>query len=100
MVERSWYSLGRHVSGLLDPSNMEDGWYAHSFSGSEFREEHFSVEKFVNDCRKRVSVEDLRTDLESYFKYLKSAMIELINNDYSDFVTLSSKLVRTWYYRF
>jgi hypothetical protein len=72
---------------------MEDGWYAHSFSGSEFREEHFSVEKFVNDCRKRVSVEDLRTDLESYFKYLKSAMIELINNDYSDFVTLSSKLV-------
>ena len=70
-----------------------------SFSGADLKE-NFSVENFVNDCRKRVTLEELRTDLEIYFKFLKTALIEMINDDYSDFVTLSSKLVSDGVKRF
>ena len=45
------------------------------------------------ECRRRVQLEDLRDDLSVYLKILRSAMIELINKDYADFVNLSSNLV-------
>ena len=51
------------------------------------------MDKFVIDCRKRVPLETLRDDLSVYLKILKSAMIELINKDYADFVNLSTNLV-------
>lgn len=35
----------------------------------------------------------MREDLEMYFKQLKTAMVELINKDYADFVNLSTNLV-------
>lgn len=53
----------------------------------------FDVDKFIIDCRKRVPLETLRDDLAVYLKILKSAMIELINKDYADFVNLSTNLV-------
>jgi len=56
-------------------------------------ENDFSVDEFVSSSKKRVSIETLRNDLDSYFKTLKSAMVELINHDYADFVKLSSNLV-------
>ena len=56
-------------------------------------EDDFSVDEFVSSSKKRVSIETLRNDLDSYFKTLKSAMVELINHDYADFVKLSSNLV-------
>nr|CAG4640736.1 EOG090X03KZ [Eulimnadia texana] len=40
-----------------------------------------------------VPLEVLRDDLGVYLKVLRSAMIELINRDYADFVNLSSNLV-------
>ena len=55
----------------------------------------FDVDKFVIECRKRVPLETLRDDLAVYLKILKSAMIELINKDYADFVNLSTNLVST-----
>ena len=54
---------------------------------------NFNVELFVVECRRRVSLEDLRDDLSVYLKVLSSAMIELINKDYADFVNLSTNLV-------
>lgn len=51
------------------------------------------MDHFVSDCRKRVQLEDLRNDLELYYKLLKTAMVELINKDYADFVNLSTNLV-------
>jgi len=36
----------------------------------------------------------LRNDLNVYLRILQSAMIELINKDYADFVNLSTNLVR------
>eukprot|EP00061_Rhincodon_typus_P016621 g44929.t1 len=42
---------------------------------------------------KHVQLETLRDDLELYYKLLKTAMVELINKDYADFVNLSTNLV-------
>ena len=64
------------------------------FSTEVFLEESFTVDDFVNQCRKRVTIECLRDDLDAYYRTLKSAMVELINKDYADFVNLSANLVR------
>jgi len=52
------------------------------------------VENFVVECRRKVQLEMLRNDLHVYLKILQSAMVELINKDYADFVNLSTNLVR------
>lgn len=59
----------------------------------DFQDKEFQVDEFISKCRKKVSVECLRQDLDSYYRTLKSAMIELINKDYADFVNLSANLV-------
>lgn len=64
------------------------------FPISVLLEDEFSVDEFVSSCKKRVTIETLKNDLESYFKTLKNSMVELINHDYADFVKLSSNLVR------
>lgn len=51
------------------------------------------MDHFVSECRKHVQLETLRDDLELYYKLLKTAMVELINKDYADFVNLSTNLV-------
>ena len=58
-------------------------------------QEDFDVDHFVSDCQKRVQLEALRDDLELYHKVLKTAMVELINKDYADFVNLSTNLVNS-----
>lgn len=52
----------------------------------------FSVDEFLHKNR-NAALEALRDDLGIYLKVLRSAMIELINEDYADFVNLSSNLV-------
>ncbi|XP_023379554.1 conserved oligomeric Golgi complex subunit 2 [Pteropus vampyrus] len=69
---------------------------ARTFSFSKaalLSEDDFDVDRFVSDCRKRVQLEELREDLELYYRLLKTAMVELINQDYADFVNLSTNLV-------
>jgi len=56
-------------------------------------QDDFDVDIFVADCRKRVQLEEMREDLEQYYRLLKTAMVELINKDYADFVNLSTNLV-------
>ncbi|XP_037751144.1 conserved oligomeric Golgi complex subunit 2 isoform X1 [Chelonia mydas] len=63
------------------------------FDKDEFMKPDFDVDHFVSDCRKRVQLEELRDDLELYYKLLKTSMVELINKDYADFVNLSTNLV-------
>ncbi|XP_077993852.1 conserved oligomeric Golgi complex subunit 2-like [Glandiceps talaboti] len=64
-----------------------------SFDKNAFMQDNFDVDQFVAECRRRVPLETLREDLDVYFKSLRSAMVELINKDYADFVNLSSNLV-------
>uniref|UniRef100_A0A8C5CVL4 Conserved oligomeric Golgi complex subunit 2 n=1 Tax=Gadus morhua TaxID=8049 RepID=A0A8C5CVL4_GADMO len=66
---------------------------APSLSHSFCSQDDFDVDQFVADCRKQVQLEEMREDLEMYYKLLKTAMVELINKDYADFVNLSTNLV-------
>ncbi|KAM8818490.1 conserved oligomeric Golgi complex subunit 2 isoform 2-T2 [Rhynchonycteris naso] len=73
--------------------NLPKGPDTLCFDKDEFMKEDFDVDHFVSDCRKHVPLEELRDDLELYYKLLKTAMVELINKDYADFVNLSTNLV-------
>lgn len=63
------------------------------FDKNEFMKSTFSVDDFLHDHRNAATLETMRDDLGIYLKVLRSAMIELINDDYADFVNLSSNLV-------
>ncbi|KAL3872688.1 hypothetical protein ACJMK2_035898 [Sinanodonta woodiana] len=63
------------------------------FDKDDFMKENFDIDRFIMECRRHVPLEDLRDDLNVYLKILRSAMIELINKDYADFVNLSTNLV-------
>ena len=63
------------------------------FKEDEFLDSNFSVDEFVSRCKDRVSMSNLREDLETHYKNIQLALIELINQDYADFVSLSSNLV-------
>ncbi|XDV50262.1 hypothetical protein PO909_019341 [Leuciscus waleckii] len=73
--------------------NLPKGPDSLCFDKDEFMKDDFDVDKFVADCRKRVQLEEMREDLEQYYRLLKTAMVELINKDYADFVNLSTNLV-------
>ena len=63
------------------------------FSRADFMKESFSVDSFVGSCKGSVPLEALKANLDDYLKSLKHALIELINEDYADFVNLSTNLV-------
>ena len=64
------------------------------FTKADFLKDNFSVDNFVASSKGSVSLESLKTTLDVYLKALKHALIELINQDYADFVNLSTILVR------
>ncbi|XP_046424496.1 conserved oligomeric Golgi complex subunit 2 [Neodiprion fabricii] len=64
-----------------------------SFNENDFNANNFNVDAFLQEHRKKASLETMRDDLGVYLKVLRSAMIELINKDYADFVNLSSNLI-------
>ncbi|XP_044923052.1 conserved oligomeric Golgi complex subunit 2-like isoform X3 [Mustela putorius furo] len=72
--------------------NLPKGPDTLCFHKDEFMKEDFDIDHFVSDCRKCVQLEELRGDLELYYKLLKIAMVKLINKDHADFVNLSTNL--------
>lgn len=62
------------------------------FDKNEFAKSAFSVDEFLHAHRNGCTMETMRDDLGVYLKVLRSAMIELINEDYADFVNLASNL--------
>lgn len=63
------------------------------FEPQVFLAEDFSVDEFIQNKRTRVPLDVLRDSLGSHLKFLRSSLIELINQDYGQFVNLSSNLV-------
>ena len=63
------------------------------FSREDFLSNDFAVDDFMAKFAGHVGLEALRDDLGMYLQVLRVAMIELINDDYADFVNLSSNLV-------
>ena len=62
----------------------------------DFLKPDFTVDNFFIEVSVReggASLDVLRDDLGIYLKVLRSSMIELINQDYADFVNLSTNLV-------
>uniref|UniRef100_A0A8C6Q638 Conserved oligomeric Golgi complex subunit 2 n=1 Tax=Nothobranchius furzeri TaxID=105023 RepID=A0A8C6Q638_NOTFU len=78
---------------LPSKMNLPKGPDSLCFDKDVFMKEDFDVDQFVTECRKQVQLEEMREDLELYYKLLKTAMVELINKDYADFVNLSTNLV-------
>ncbi|XP_012154562.1 conserved oligomeric Golgi complex subunit 2 [Megachile rotundata] len=63
------------------------------FTDLDFIQPNFNVDTFLQEHRKNSKLETMRDDLGIYLKLLRSAMIDLINRDYTDFVNLSSNLI-------
>ena len=64
------------------------------FSSNEFLGEEFTVENFISQCKSRgASLEQLRDDLDIYFRLLKNSLIDMINTDYSDYIQVSQSMV-------
>ncbi|VDK70142.1 unnamed protein product [Litomosoides sigmodontis] len=63
------------------------------FNKDHFSRTDFNVERFLNLVRRRASLQQIHNDLRVYLKIVQNSMIELINDDYADFVNLSSNLV-------
>ncbi|XP_017793431.1 PREDICTED: conserved oligomeric Golgi complex subunit 2 [Habropoda laboriosa] len=63
------------------------------FSEIDFIQSNFNVDTFLQEHKKSTKLETMRDDLGIYLKLLRSAMIDLINRDYTDFVNLSSNLI-------
>ncbi|KAH0470863.1 hypothetical protein IEQ34_000586 [Dendrobium chrysotoxum] len=73
-----------------DPSgDSEPLW----FKKSSFLRADFDPESYIADLRTFVPLESLGAELRSHLATLKSELVELINRDYTDFVSLSTRLV-------
>ncbi|XP_073295605.1 conserved oligomeric Golgi complex subunit 2-like isoform X2 [Primulina huaijiensis] len=62
-------------------------------NSSKFSDQEFDPESYILDLRTFVPFDTLRSELRSHLGDLKHELVELINRDYSDFVSLSTKLV-------
>ncbi|KAK4374111.1 hypothetical protein RND71_004788 [Anisodus tanguticus] len=57
-----------------------------------FQSQNFDPESYISDLRTFVPLETLRSELRSHFTSLQRDLVDLINRDYADFVSLSTKL--------
>ncbi|XP_077290778.1 conserved oligomeric Golgi complex subunit 2 [Arctopsyche grandis] len=78
---------------MQPPLRLPAGPSGLCFNRNHFIGDNFSVDVFLHNHRNAASLETIRDDLGIYLKVLRSAMIELINKDYADFVNLSANLI-------
>lgn len=62
---------------------------------THFTTADFSSAEFLSVQQKFVPIEQLKSDLFEHLKRLKTALVELINADYAQFINLSTRLVGT-----
>ncbi|PRW51049.1 conserved oligomeric Golgi complex subunit 2 [Chlorella sorokiniana] len=83
-------SLAAKAASLaLDGSSTLPLW----FKPELFLEPAFSPTAYVADLRRYVPLETLSSELHAHLTALKNKLVEVINEDYNDFVSLSTKLV-------
>uniref|UniRef100_A0A9J2Q1L8 Conserved oligomeric Golgi complex subunit 2 n=1 Tax=Ascaris lumbricoides TaxID=6252 RepID=A0A9J2Q1L8_ASCLU len=80
------HALFSSTSNALSDSHL-------CFNKAHFGRTDFNVDRFVNLARRRANLAQIHNDLRVYLKVVQNSMIELINDDYADFVNLSSNLV-------
>jgi inorganic pyrophosphatase/exopolyphosphatase len=62
------------------------------FKENEFEDESFVAAAFVAKYRKVSSLESLKDQLMQYSNALKQQLYNIINRDYKDFITISTKV--------
>ncbi len=62
------------------------------FREEEFEEETFDAAHFVAKYRRVSSLESLREQLVAYSKHIQQHLYLIINRDYKDFITISTKV--------
>jgi hypothetical protein len=77
------------TSGPKSPTNENDQF---AFEKTQFARPDFTVQRFIYLAGKRSNLEQIHADLRAYLRDLQNSMVGLINDDYADFVNLSSKL--------
>ena len=63
-----------------------------SFQRTDFTSTEFLAQDFIAS-RRHLPIDQLKFDLLSLLKTLKNELVELINHDYAQFISLSSNLV-------
>lgn len=64
------------------------------FKESEFEDGSFLAAHFVAKYRKVSSLEALKEQLLQYSNSLKQQLYDIINRDYKDFITISTKVMK------
>ncbi|WZZ76053.1 hypothetical protein YC2023_087423 [Brassica napus] len=72
-----------------DPYDSHPLW----FKPSLFLSPDFDSESYISELRTFVPFDTLRSELRSHLASLNRELVDLINRDYADFVSLSTKLV-------
>lgn len=62
------------------------------FDEEAFSVEAFEVADFLEDCRARSPMETIHQDLKQFQTALENQLVAIINEDYTEFLQLSSKL--------
>ena len=62
------------------------------FKEEEFEDEKFHAATFVTKYRKVSSLESLKEQLVTYSNSLKSQLYLIINRDYKDFITITTRV--------
>jgi len=75
-------------------SDFPDGQFI--FKESEFEEETFAAAAFVAKYRRVSSLESIKEQLQQYSNGLKQQLYNIINRDYKDFITISTKVLYCW----
>ncbi|KAI9016767.1 hypothetical protein DFJ74DRAFT_242318 [Hyaloraphidium curvatum] len=68
------------------------GFVPDSLDRADFQTGSFTPESFLAE-RRVFALEKLKTDLKNHLAVMKNELVELINQDYSDFINLSTNLV-------
>lgn len=58
-----------------------------------FLREPFDVQECIVDLRRHAPLVVVKTELEQYLSFLKAKLVEVINDDYSSYASLSTRLV-------
>ena len=71
---------------------MSNGELDVLFQEEDFHQERFDDAEFVAKYRKVITLESLREQLLTYSHSVRQELYAIINRDYKDFITISTKL--------
>jgi hypothetical protein len=71
---------------------MTAGYGSYCFDVEAFSAEAFDLGTFLEECRARNPMETIHQDLKLFQTALENQLVAIINEDYAEFLQLSSKL--------